>query len=296
MTMKKIILFISVGLLFALQACYDEYKLDHEFNATYFARQFPLRTLVDEGTDMTFDVGVVLGGKYENTVNEYVEFEVQDTLLNAYPDLVLLPENYYSIESNEIVIPSGKFKGAVTVTIDKEKFMDDPLAVDKKYALPLRITSASTDSVLQDKDYTIIVLRYYNKYHGWYWLKGTDYELDANRNRVGSAVYTAQDIVKTEDMLLATVAKDELFVPYIGRYYNDQNDYSMVMDIRDDGVCSLSGDATSDLTQVLGAGRYNHAEKTFTLEYNYIDAVGTTHEVFDTLYYRNTELIVEDWQ
>lgn len=293
--MKKILLFASIGLLFLLQACYDDYKEDYIYSTTYFARQYPLRTLVDDGAEMKFEIGAVLGGKYENATNETVDFIVEDTLLNNYPELVKLPENYYSIDGSSITIPSGEFKGSLTVTLDKEKFMNDELGVGKNYALPLQIISASTDSVLQEKNFTIIVLRYYNKYHGWYWLKGIDYELDVDRNRVGSASYTHEDIVETEDMLLQTVAKDSLLLPYIGRYFNDQKDYTMKMGFRDDGVTAINGDKTSDISQVLGAGRYNLPEKTFALEYNYIDVGGVTHEVFDTLYFRNTELILEEW-
>lgn len=293
--MKKI-LFISIGLLFLLQACYDEYKVDHEFSTTYFARQYPLRTLVDEGDDLTFEVGVVLGGKYENTVNEVVDFVIEDTLLNAYPDLVKLPDNYYSIAADEIIIPSGEFKGAVTVTLDKEKFMSDELAVGKNYALPLQIIAASTDSIHEEKDFTIIVLRYYNEFHGWYYVKGVDNKLDEGGNIVDSEVYSDSDLTENRSSLLATTAKDTLLIPHIGRYFGSNNAYTMTMGIRDDGVCALYGDDTSDLTEVLGAGRYSYEDKVFALEYNYIDATGATHAVFDTLYYRNTELRIESWQ
>ena len=239
--MKKIIFFISVGILFMLQACYEEYKLDFEYTTTYFPRQFPLRTLVDvEGEEMKFEVGVVLGGKYENNVEELVEFQIQDTLLNNYPDLVKLPDSYYSISSDQIIIPSGEFKGAVTVTLDKGEFMSDELAAGINYALPLEIISSTTDSILQHKQYTIIVIRYYNKYHGWYWLKGVDQKLDANGSVTESTVYSKTDLVSNEDMLLETVAFDSLLVPYIGQFFNDQKGFTMLMQVSDN-KCTLEG-------------------------------------------------------
>ncbi len=294
--MKNTMLFVAIGFLLLLQACYDDYKQDYYYSTTYFARQYPLRTLVSvSGEEMSFEIGAVLGGKYENTINEYVDFEVQDALLNNYPDLVLLPSDYYTIESNRIEISSGKFDGTVKVTIDKEAFVQDQLAVGNNYALPLQIVSATSDSILAEKDFTIIVIRYYNEYHGWYYLKGTDNKLDATGNVVESIVYAQDDLVYNEDFLLTTVAKDIVQVPFIGKYYNDQNTYSMLMTVAD-GTCTLNGHNTDALSNVAGSGSYDAAERQFTLNYTYADADGATHQVNDVLIYRNTELVLEEWK
>lgn len=294
--MKKILLFASIGLLFLLQACYDDYKEDYIYSTTYFARQYPLRTLVAEpGEEMAFEIGVVLGGKYENAVDEVVDFIVEDTLLNSYPDLVELPESYYSLEGGSITIPSGEFQGSMKVTLDKDKFMSDELAKGKNYALPLKMVAASTDSILEHKDYTIIVIRYYNEYHGWYYLKGTDSKLDEAGNVVESVVYAEEDLVSNEDMLLETTAKDSVLVPFIGQFYNDQKKYTMLMGVNND-ACTLIGENTDNLTEVNGTGSYSPSERQFTLDYSYIDADGAKHQVNDMLIFRNTELILEDWQ
>ncbi|WP_282134742.1 BT_3987 domain-containing protein [Seonamhaeicola maritimus] len=288
--MKKVALFIFMASLFLFQGCYEDYKTDFDYTATYFPRQFPLRTLVDaEGEDLKFEVGVVLGGKYSNDLNEEVEFVIQDTLLNAYPELTKLPESYYSIGGSSFTIPKGEFKGGLPVTLDKSLFMDDDLAVGNNYALPLQLVSTTADSILQDKHYTIVVVRYYNKYHGWYYLKGTDTNTQDN----SIATYSETDLVNNEDMLLTTIAKDSLSVPYAGNPLVSGR--GMKMEINDSGSVTLS-DGSGNITALSGSGTYDPNTRNFSLQYNYTDDNGDVHSVVEELIYRNTELITEEWQ
>lgn len=291
--MKKILLFISVASTFLFQGCYDDYKEDFEYTTTYFARQFPLRSLVEEeGQDMTFEVGAVLGGKYNNNTNEEVSFVIQDTLLNAnnYPQFTMLPKSYYTLSSQNITIPKGQFKGNTTVTINKDLFMNDPLAIGKSYALPVEMVSSTADRILQGKHYSVIVIRYYNKYHGWYYVKGEDKNLTKNT----SVVYSNTDLVKNEDMLLETTSKDQLKVPYVGNPIVNGRD--MVFTISNGNVVIAQGTGGGGISSVTGSGTYDSATRNFAIEYSYTDGIGEQHSVKETLIYRNTELILEDWQ
>lgn len=286
---KKVSLFIFIGTLTLVQGCYDDFKEDFEYTATYFARQFPLRTLVEEdGKDMTFEIGAVLGGKYSNSTNEEVAFVLQDTFLNTdnYSEYTLLPSSYYTISSDKITIPSGKFQGAVNVTLNKEMFMEDNLAVGQNYALPVEMVSTTADSILTGKHYSIIVLRYYNKYHGWYYVKGTD------TNTLDNSVvtYSEDDLVLNNDMLLETTSKNELAVPYVGN--PDVSGRNMSFSITDGNVVILEGNVTG----TSGTGTYDASTRNFALEYNYTDGNGDVHNVKEALIYRNTELVLEDWQ
>ncbi len=286
---KKITVLITlIGTLVSLQGCYDDYKEDYTHTTTYFARQFPLRTLVDlNNQDMTFEIGAVLGGKYSNNSNEEVDFIIEDTLLNAYPNLTKLPDNYYNISSSSITIPSGEFLGRASVTLNKDLFMNDALAVGNNYALPLQIVNATTDFILEDKHYSIIVVRYYNQYHGWYYVKG----VDTNTTDNTSVTYSEEDLVRNEDMLLETTSKNELSVPYVGN--PDVSGRGMAFSINNETV-SISGG--SGVTNVNGTGTYDPDTRNFTIEYNYTDGDGDAHSVRETLIYRNTELILEEWQ
>jgi hypothetical protein len=287
---KKIVLFIFMGTLFLLQACYDDYKVDYEFAATYFPRQFPLRTLVEvQNQDMSLEIGAVLGGKYSNDVNEQVSFNIQDTLLNAdnFPEFTILPESYYTLESNNITIPSGKFKGSTTLTLNKELFMNDPLSVGQNYALPVEMVTSTADTILESKRYSVIVMRYYNQYHGWYYIKG----VDTNTSDNTSVTYSEEDVVSNLAALLETTSKTQLSVDYVG----DPNvaGQNMTFTISDDGSVTIS---EGNVIGTSGTGVYDPSTRNFTLQYNYIDVNGNVHSVADTLIYRNTELVLEDWQ
>ncbi len=287
---KKIAVFIFIGAFFVLQGCYDNYKEDYLFTTTYFARQFPIRTLVDaDNEDLKFEVGAVLGGKYSNGVNEEVDFVIKEELLDAYPELTLLPDNYYSIQERSFIIPSGKFKGTLPIMIDKELFMNDALSVGINYALPLQIVSATTDSILANKDYSIIALRYYNKYHGWYYIKGKDTNTQDN----SVVTYSEDDLVSNEDMLLITTAKDGLSVPYAGN--PKISGRSMQMQVENNGNVTLSN-GDGGITALNGTGNYNSNTRNFSIQYNYTDANGDVHTVEEELIYRNTELNLDQWQ
>jgi hypothetical protein len=301
--MKKIMLFIFMVSLFLFQGCYEDFKTDFTYSATYFARQYPLRTLVDvEGQNMTFEIGAVLGGKYTNAVNEQVTYSINGDLLDPvlFPTitgladapadlstLTQLPDSYYSIDNpGGITIPSGAFKGGSTVTLDKDLFLNDPLAVGRNYAIPIEMISTSADSILAGKHYSVIVLRYYNKYHGWYYVKGTD------TNTLDNSVetYSENDLVLNEDMLLETTSKNELSVPYVGN--PKVTGRNMVFSIADGSVTISEGNVTG----TSGTGTYDANTRNFTLNYSYTDGNGDVHNVVETLTYRNTELVLEDWQ
>ena len=102
----------------------------------------------------------------------------------------MLPANYYELSDNHtFVIPSGEINGNVTVKLNRDLFLSDSIAATPSYALPLRIISSTTDSILTEKNYTVVVVRFYNKYHGSYWLKGVDYTLDVAGNHTDTIVY-----------------------------------------------------------------------------------------------------------
>lgn len=307
---KKTAILMFISSLFLLQGCYDDYKEDYQYTTTYFARQFPLRTLVDEeGKDMTFEIGTVLGGKYSNDIKEEVAFQIQDSFLNAdnFSQFTKLPDNYYSLESNNIEIPSGHFKGQVTVTLDKELFLNDPLAVENTYALPVEITDTSLDSILANKHYSVIVIKYFNKYHGWYYTKGIDNKLDGANAPIESERLTYQydDVVSNSDILFNTTNKNSLLGSYDGvtGFIGTDTDniasranFDIALEINDDNTVTVFADDNNGFTNINGTGSYDPATRNFTIEYNYTDADGAMHAVTEELIYRNTELVLEEWQ
>src|SRR5690606_30425560 len=81
---------------------YEDFVEDFDFSIVYFSTQNPLRTVVAYD-EMSFKVGVALGGKRTNDAPEMVNFEIDPSLLGN-PDIVgdnefeLLPDDYYTIE------------------------------------------------------------------------------------------------------------------------------------------------------------------------------------------------------
>ncbi|MGQ1785789.1 DUF1735 domain-containing protein [Saccharicrinis sp. GN24d3] len=302
--MKK--LFIAVvGLMFMLTSCYDDYKFDYEYTSTYFSYQYPLRTLVvEDEEDLTFDIGVVLGGKRSNGTEEEVTYSIDASLLDEYPDLKLLPADRYSISGVEgkISIHSGEQVGRETVTLDKEWFLSQEDAVNKVYALPLRIVDQSTDSVTYDKDYSIIVVRYYNEFHGLYWLNGADETYDFLGENVESQfVYTNDDAVIQgyKQLMLTTNGENTIKAEYTGM--NQIAPYAMNLTIRkDDGLVTITPDEESPITELIGSGYYDVLDRKMYLDYDYYDLDENDnvikHSVKDTLIYIDTPLDLEMWQ
>jgi hypothetical protein len=292
--MKKIVL-IPIVLMFLLSSCYDDYKLDFDYTATYFALQSPLRTLiVQDGKDeLSMEVGVVLAGVYENKANEVVNFEVRPTLLANYPQLTLLPADYYTISNpNQMDIPKDQILGKVTITLN-EKFINDPKAHLLNYALPLKITGTTLDSILAGKDSTIIAIKYQNKYYGAYWVKGVDHTLNTTGQIASSFKYSNADLVKNTNKLITTLAKDSCSVPYIGADLTGAN--KLKLQIKTDGSVTIIPGVLKDMTNISGTGQYDKTKKVFTLDYSYTKT-GVQHHVLDTLYHFDSPLKVEKWQ
>jgi len=316
MNTKRLIFCFLTCLVFLSQACYDDYKIDFDDSSTYFARQHPLRTLiVEDGKDLSFEVGVVIAGNRPSNIpsDTRVSFKIDEELLEEYkedfPNLRMLPSAYYTISAD--MNPSGEYndfdiiKGDGTlrvtnVTIDKDLFLNDPLAHEAVYALPLRITGTTTFKIPEDqdgikKDYTIVVVKYANQYEGSYWLRGADFTTDSKGKYVDTTLYRNKDLVLGRDLHLKTLSKDELLTDYIGLNDSKSGNFSMKLKVREDGVCELNAVKALNISGLLGAGRYNKDKRIFTLDYSYVSPVGATHEVFDTIYYRNTEIYIEDW-
>lgn len=171
--MRNIILILLfVGLL---SGCYDEYRLDFPHSTVAFSNatgglDIPgvlARSVVkDEG--MKLDIGIYLAGILENKEEKWAEFEIDESLLDG-TNFELLPSNYYSLSNaNKFVIPAGDYVGRITLSLDSTAFLNDPKAVKFNYALPLRLTKTSEDSILSTQNTQILTIKYINQYEGFY--------------------------------------------------------------------------------------------------------------------------------
>ncbi len=293
--LKNISLIIAVSI--ALVACkkYEAYDVDYNFSAVYFASQKPLRTIV--GYDnMTFKVGVTLSGLRENTKDQTIKYTIDPTLLTTVAGasaFKLLPANYYTLSDNStMIIASGKIIGDVTVTLNRALFTADPDATKNVYAIPLKIVSSTTDSVLRGnsntpaKDYTILVVKYISPYHGTYYHKGIE------TTGTTSVSYTKKDLSQNATWDLSTLTLNEVQTTGAGTRTTPR----LKFQINNSNVSVIDLSLTAP-NNVAGTGTYNAANKSFFLNYNYKSGT-TSYDVKDTLIIRQApelDLRFEEW-
>lgn len=174
----KYLNFIIVSMfVFFTTSCYEDFEKDFETTYTYFASQKPLRTLVADA-DMSIKVGVAFAGKREVNPNDWATFQIDNTLLDNYPDLELMPEKYYQLaDKGKMTVTNPNLAIADVEVTFSDEFYNDNAALNKYYAIPFRITGHNQEEIAKDangnlKDYSIVVVKFVSKYHGIYYRRG----------------------------------------------------------------------------------------------------------------------------
>lgn len=310
--MKKYLFLI---LLISLTACYDDYIKDYEYNAVYFTQQVNVRTFV-VGEGMEIKAGVALGGVRKNEKNRNVSFSLDNSLFtthnilaamksgvdhiknNLSDDIVPMPADYYSLSDNsKMIIKSGDHKGTVTIKADSAKFLADAKTLKAYYAIPFYITTADADSILEDKRYSVIGLRYENMLFGNYWHGGETVVKDA----AGSVVktmkyYTAIPSPEAKVMQLKTVGPHSLVTNKI----SDEAG-SFKITLNGDQIEISPAEGSKVQVQPDGESKFNQAkllqDRKIFLKYKYENSDGTTSYATDTLTFRNRIRDgVNEWQ
>ena len=206
--MRYIILLLFIAGV--LSSCYDEYRLDYPYTTVAFSNATGgldvegvlARSVVkDEG--LKLDMGVYLSGVLDNKSDRWVEYEIDETLLDG-TDFELLPSDYYSLSNNErFEIFAGDYVGRVTVTLDSVSFLNDSKATDYKYALPIRLTRSSEDSILSTKNTQILTVKYVNHHEGFYDQTGTYVTYSADDEELNSG--TVENVVTANTVALDTI-------------------------------------------------------------------------------------------
>ncbi|WP_167613731.1 DUF1735 domain-containing protein [Maribellus sediminis] len=309
----KIYTIALIALVFAACEKYEDFTNDYEYSNVYFAYQNPVRTVLTD--DLSFKVGVVMGGKRTNNVDEQVTFELAPELLND-PDIVgdnnftMLPSNYYTLSSaNNITIERGEIVGFVTVDLNRELFLADSLCLDKNYALPFLIKETTLDSILVGseelsiprKDYSIVVVKYHHKTHGVYYHRGnrTQYKADGSTiDTVISYIPAGHNIYEPDiAWKIQTNDANSLHTNGIAEFpkNGDDNDYSLKINHPENDQISIEAGMNSVITGVTDLGSsYDSENKVYYLNYQYtIDNIKNVMN--DTLSFRDDMLSLELW-
>jgi hypothetical protein len=255
--MKKIKIFI--GLVVALgtaTGCMKNKEAnlpDYDYQAVYFAYQYPVRTVVlgeDLFIDNTLDnqrkveIKATVGGTRENKNDIAINFVVENSLLNNLNfstggALKPLPASYYTLASNQIVIPKGSLLGGVQVQLT-DAFFADPDAIKNAYVLPLKMTGVQTrDSILAGKNFVFYALKFVNQWHGNYLRRGADVMTNGAtvRNVKRHAAYVERDEVN----MLNTKSLNQLEFPVVFKDAANNNfTCTLLLTFDNAGKCTIT--------------------------------------------------------
>lgn len=262
---------------------------DFEYQTVYFAQPTIGRT-IELGNalniDLTLDnqhkfqVKAVRGGSYGNNANRIIHYKVDPTLCDNLfftedwggHATEILPEDYYELESKDIVIPKGKIDGGVVVKLT-DKFFNDPKALHFNYVLPLVMTGVEgTDSILQGKklvenpnrfiasdwsvapkDFVVYCLRYVNEWNGTYLRRGKD-EVTVN-GETTKLIRHKEYIERDEEVTASTSAYRSCTLPLSTQTDADHKySYTLRLDFNDGGACTIGTD--EDGVTVTGQGKF----------------------------------------
>ena len=182
----KYLNFIIVSMfVFFTTSCYEDFEKDFETTYTYFASQKPLRTLVADA-DMSIKVGVAFAGKREVNPNDWATFQIDNTLLDNYPDLELMPEKYYQLADKEKMTVTNPNLAIADVEVTfSDEFYNDNAALNKYYATDLGIAQIK-NNIPEFKSYIVLENIVYNE------LINRDYEVYIGKTKSGEIDFIAK--------------------------------------------------------------------------------------------------------
>ncbi|MGF7231810.1 DUF5627 domain-containing protein [Arachidicoccus sp.] len=267
---NKILIAIGVVLLFS--ACQNKSQVfpNFTYQTVYFAYQHPVRTItlgediVNTDLDNAHQCRIyaTLGGVYTNTKNVNIGFSVDNSLVNnvVFTDgspVLAMPSSYYTLASNQIIIPKDSIEGGVTVQLT-DAFFADPNSIKNTYVIPIKMNSVNnSDSILADKNYILYAIKYVNPWHGYYLRRGVD--VIKGKNGLTSLDSTnirhAQYVEYDDIQMLTTNSLNTVNFPLV---FKDQNGYNvncnLLLKFDDQGSCVISS-GTSGITAT-GSGKF----------------------------------------
>jgi hypothetical protein len=308
---------------------------DFDYQAIYFPYQSPVRTIIlgdesigDNSIDLeeAFNIGVTMGGAYENVRDRSVTLEYAPELGANVVDLdgnpmEILPANYYNASFGEVIIPEGDFAGRMRVDLT-DQFFADPLSTSTHYFLPVRITDTDGDTILSGdpnifvdnpdprvaedwsvppKDYTLFGIKYINPLHGLYFVRGTS--VNTSKNIVNS--YSERFLTDNTMVRLTTLAKDKCIMHTMAGIFTGNELFTMVLTFNEDNKTITISRVSGSTVSVSGTGTYVTKEDPESESYNgqkhrtmYLDYTfsrGDTYTVNDTLVFVDTDVVFEQF-
>lgn len=331
--MKKIII-LSLILIAVLTSC-KNFPIDHpdfEYTSGYFPYQFPVRTLVlgdyiyDNSNDNAhkFLISVGIGGVYTNEKDRVFNIQVDNSLCNDIlfseggDQIKALPQNYYQLSANQIVVPKGKINGGVEVQLT-DAFFNDPEAVKNTYVVPVRLTGSNdVDTILvgqspnpnadprvasqwtiAPKNFTMFAVKYINEFHGTYFRYGKSSVKDPTGTVIEERDYSTEKYVENYPTVkLVTTGRYQVSVNTFFQSTLMEGPVVLMLDFNGNN-CTVSAPAGSQYT-ISGTGefqskKYNWGNKErdgIVLNYQISDGVNV-YQANDVLVIRDRSIVME---
>ncbi len=288
----KNILYVFLILSVFFMACENqdwEFQ-DFEYQSVYFSHQYPVRTITlgDDIFDTSLDnewkckIMATTGGVYENKSDVIIDVEVDNSMANGMvfggsgDQIMAMPDNYYSLASNKLIIPKGEITGGVEVQLT-DAFFADPLAIGNTYVIPVKMTKVQNadtilagvplsdnpkraiadDWAISPKDYVFYAVKYINQWHGYYLRRGEDIITGKNGNTSLDETITRHEefVVDDEIKMLSTNSLNEVELPLVFKDAIGNNiDCTLLLSFDGDENCTISSNST-DYTAT-GSGKF----------------------------------------
>ena len=318
--MKKILAFIVLSV--AMVSCYEDYIMDYDYTGIYFPYQVDVRTFV-VGEGMKIEVGAALGGVRENSMDRYVEFGFDNSLITpallakmkgatqsyianstaAVAGLLPLPSNYYTIsDPGTMVIKAGQHMGSVVIQPDSVTFLNDSVnTINATYVLPFRISSADADSVVNLKRTNTVAVMFENMLFGNYWHGG---QTVINRPGLADSTYSYFTEIPTPESKIWTL-KTQGPSTLVSNGYLDQaspEGTEIKLVLKGSKVFVSSAIGAKYVIEPEGESSFNRSKllqhRKIFLKYKYTNtANGYTYHCTDTLTFRNRMRDgINEWQ
>lgn len=285
----KLTLFLFISILFASCENEDWEFPDFEYQTVYFAHQYPVRTITlgedifdtSLDNDWKFEIMATTGGVYENETDILIDVSVDNTLVEGLTfedgrDIMTMPSNYYSMATDNIIIPKGDIVGGVEVQLT-EAFFTDSLAINRNYVIPVRMTNVQqADSILvgepnsadvrravasdwavQPKDFVLYAVKYINPLHGYYLRRGEDIIVGKNGNsELDQTIVRGEEFVEDDEVvMLTTQSLNEVLFPITFKASDDTNiDVPLILKFDEEGNITVG--TNSNNYTVTGSGEF----------------------------------------
>lgn len=218
--------------------------------------------------------------------NDYVKTEV---LASGIKSLVPVPENYVTILDNPGDLHFDKGNHIAKFRIKAEEaFLSDTRAMRPGLAIGFKIVSADVDTVLSSKSFTVVALKYENKFFG-NWYHGGETKIVSRDGTVLSTDVVEMKIPQSTAALytLSTASPSSVFTDKVGNASG-----KLLLSFDGDRITVSDPSGATTIRPVEGLeSRFNGAkllqDRELYLNYQFDNADGTVTVVKDTLLFRN---------